>query len=53
MPHVLVLDIETVPELAGFAAANGHQGKTEDEIAPNSGINFQSTSITQSSTSAR
>ena len=32
MPHVLVWGIETVPDLAGFAAANGHDGKTEDEI---------------------
>ncbi len=32
MPHVLAWDIETVPDLAGFAAANAHDGKTEDEI---------------------
>ena len=32
MPHVLVWDIETAPDLAGFAAANGHDGKTEDKI---------------------
>jgi predicted PolB exonuclease-like 3'-5' exonuclease len=32
MPHVLVWDIATVPDLAGFAAANGHDGKSDDEI---------------------
>jgi hypothetical protein len=32
MPHVLVWDVEIVPDLAGFAAANAHDGKTEDEI---------------------
>ena len=32
MPNVLVWDIETVPDFAGFAAANGHDGKSDDEI---------------------
>ena len=32
MPNILVWDIETVPDLKGFAAANGHDGKTDDEI---------------------
>ena len=32
MPHVIVWDIETVPDLAGYAAANGHDGKSDDEI---------------------
>ena len=32
MPHVLVLDIETIPDLRGFAAANALDGKTDDEI---------------------
>ena len=32
MPHVLVWDLETVPDLAGFAAANGHDGKSDEEI---------------------
>jgi predicted PolB exonuclease-like 3'-5' exonuclease len=40
MPHVLVWDIETVPELAGFAAANGHEGKTEDDIRAELGDKF-------------
>jgi predicted PolB exonuclease-like 3'-5' exonuclease len=40
MPHVLVWDIETVPDLAGFAAANGHDGKTDDEISAELGDKF-------------
>jgi hypothetical protein len=40
MPHVLVRDIETVPDLVGFAAANGHEGKTEDEIPAELGDKF-------------
>jgi len=28
--HVLVWDLETVPDLRGFAAANGHDGKRSD-----------------------
>ena len=30
--HLLVWDIETIPDLRGFAAANGHDGKSDDEI---------------------
>jgi hypothetical protein len=30
--HVVVWDIETVPDLRGYAAANGHHGKSDDEI---------------------
>jgi predicted PolB exonuclease-like 3'-5' exonuclease len=40
MPHVIVWDIETVPDLAGFAAANGHDGKTDDEIRAELGERF-------------
>jgi hypothetical protein len=40
MPHVLVWDIETVPDLAGFAAANGHDGKSDDEIRAELGDKF-------------
>jgi hypothetical protein len=29
---VIAWDIETVPDLKGFAAANGHIGKSDDEI---------------------
>jgi hypothetical protein len=37
MPHVLVWDIETVPDLRGFAAANGLDGKSDDEIRTDMG----------------
>jgi 3'-5' exonuclease len=40
MPHVLVWDIETVPDIPGFAAANGHDGKTEEEIRADLGDKF-------------
>jgi hypothetical protein len=30
--HVIVWDLETVPDLHGFAAANGLIGKTEENI---------------------
>jgi hypothetical protein len=29
---VIAWDIETIPDLKGFAAANGHDGKSDDEI---------------------
>ena len=29
---VIVRDIETVPDIKGFAAANGYDGKSEDDI---------------------
>ena len=32
MPHVLAWDIETVPNVSGYAAANGLEGKSDDEI---------------------
>ncbi len=31
MPHVLVWDIETAPDLCGFATANALDGKSDDE----------------------
>jgi predicted PolB exonuclease-like 3'-5' exonuclease len=40
MPHVIVWDIETVPDLKGFAAASGHDGKTDDEIRAELGEKF-------------
>lgn len=40
MAHVIVWDIETVPDLRGFAAANGHDGKTDDEIPAEIGDKF-------------
>ena len=30
--HVLVWNLEAVPDLRGFAAANGLDGKSDDEI---------------------
>src|SRR5450631_2247426 len=32
MASIIVWDIETVPDLEGFAAANGHNGSGDDEI---------------------
>jgi hypothetical protein len=43
--HMIVWDIETVPDLAGFAAANGHDGKSDEKFAP--GANYQSTFSTR------
>ena len=40
MAHVLVWDVETVPDLKGFAAANGHDGKTDDQIRAELGERF-------------
>jgi 3'-5' exonuclease len=32
MSNVIIWDIETVPDLKGFAAANRHVGKSDDEV---------------------
>jgi 3'-5' exonuclease len=40
MPHVLVWDIETVPDLRGYAAANGLDGKSDDEVRAAMGDKF-------------
>jgi predicted PolB exonuclease-like 3'-5' exonuclease len=40
MPHILVWDLETVPDLRGFAAANGLDGKSDDEIRAAMGDKF-------------
>ena len=40
MTNVIVWDIETVPDLKGFAAANGHEGKSDDEIRTAMGDRF-------------
>ena len=40
MSNVIVWDIETVPDLKGFAAANGHAGKGDDEVRAELGDNF-------------
>jgi predicted PolB exonuclease-like 3'-5' exonuclease len=37
---VIVWDLETVPDLKGFAAANGHDGKGEDDIRAAMGDKF-------------
>src|ERR1700738_1535020 len=38
--HLIVWDIETIPDLKGFAAANGHDGKTDNEIRETMGDKF-------------
>jgi hypothetical protein len=38
--HILVWDLETIPDLRGFAAANGHDGKSDDEIRAEMGDKF-------------
>jgi predicted PolB exonuclease-like 3'-5' exonuclease len=40
MVSIIVWDIETVPDLKGFAAANGHDGKSDDEIRAAMGDKF-------------
>jgi 3'-5' exonuclease len=40
MSSVIVWDIETVPDLKGFAAANGHTGKSDDEVRAELGDKF-------------
>ncbi len=40
MPHVLVWDIETVPDLRGFVAANNLSDKTDEEIREAIGNKF-------------
>ena len=32
MNNVIIWDIETIPDLNGFTAANGHDGKTDENI---------------------
>jgi hypothetical protein len=38
--YVLVWDLETVPDIKGFAAANGHDGKSDEEIRAAIGDKF-------------
>ena len=40
MTHVLVWDLETVPDLIGFARANGLEGKTDEEVREAIGDKF-------------
>jgi 3'-5' exonuclease len=37
---VIVWDIETVPDLGRFAAANGHAGKSDEEVREALGDKF-------------
>ena len=38
--NVIVWDLETVPDIKGFAAANGHAGKSDEEIREAIGDKF-------------
>jgi 3'-5' exonuclease len=40
MSSVIVWDAETIPDIKGFAAANGHDGKSDDEIRAAMGDKF-------------
>ena len=40
MLHVLVWDIETMPDLRGYAAANALDGKSDDEVRATMGGMF-------------
>jgi 3'-5' exonuclease len=40
MSSLIVWDIETIPDLKGFAAANGHSGRDEDEVRAAMGDKF-------------
>jgi predicted PolB exonuclease-like 3'-5' exonuclease len=40
MNSVIVWDLETIPDIQGFAAANGHNGKSDDEIRAAMGDKF-------------
>jgi predicted PolB exonuclease-like 3'-5' exonuclease len=40
MSNIIVWDIETVPDLKGFAAANGHVGKSNEEVRAELGDKF-------------
>jgi predicted PolB exonuclease-like 3'-5' exonuclease len=40
MPHVIVWDLETIPDVSGFAAANGLSDKTAEEVRELMGDKF-------------
>ena len=44
-PHVLAWDIQTVPNVSGYGAANGLEGKSDDEIRDAMSADFPSTSM--------
>jgi hypothetical protein len=37
---VIIWDIETIPDIKSFAAANGHDGKSDDEVRDELGDKF-------------
>jgi hypothetical protein len=49
MAGIIVWDIETVPDLKGFAAANGLDGSGDDDIRAAMGDKSPNTSTTRSS----
>jgi hypothetical protein len=51
MASIIVWDIETIPDLKGFAAANGLQGMSDDEVRTVLGDKFPKHIITRSSAS--
>jgi len=53
MINVIVWDLETIPDLRGYAAANGLVGKTDEEIRAAMATSSRSTSTTRSSASGR
>jgi hypothetical protein len=40
MSNVIVWDVETIPDIKGFATANGHGGKSDDDIRAAMGDKF-------------
>jgi 3'-5' exonuclease len=40
MNTAIVWDLETIPDLKGFAAANGREGRSDDEIRAAMGDKF-------------
>jgi hypothetical protein len=49
--HVVVWDLETVPDIAGYAAANGLTGESDEKIREALGTSSQSTFTTRLSVS--
>jgi hypothetical protein len=40
MTSIIAWDLETVPDLKGFAAANGHEGRGDEEVRAAMGDKF-------------
>jgi predicted PolB exonuclease-like 3'-5' exonuclease len=40
MPHVVVWDLETIPDISGFAAAKGLSDKTAEQVREAMGDKF-------------